>query len=179
MTLSKNITDNLASVFFNVYTDASDRENGMKLLRIFDFNYSHTESKLTYSTDEILRVYFPDTVEYTYVITPFEFGRTDLESVYVMLDSLSMFEAIKLSPLFDALGWVARIELDKVSIRFVGSDIYDLWNEPYESWDDDIEDTSEIDWFTGTDWADGWNLENLLPANWKDCIKEDFGNDCS
>jgi len=168
MKLTKEIIYNLANIFFNYYTESEQKKNALSILKIFDLEYNEKINRLLYVGEEPYMITPEEVSDFTSKITPLSLTSFDIECIETVLNKYEVkVIAPSLSPIFDAIGWILRLDVDKYRIHFIGGCDYDIWNEPVIPWDYDLEDDA-CDWKSGNDWADGFDLSKDLPKNWLD-----------
>lgn len=173
MELEKKAIYNLANVFFVYYKDTDLEKQALSILKIFDIDYNKKLNNLIYEKNTPFIITREDLKDYHSTITPVSLLSFDIECIETVLNKVDIKPiAIKLSPIFDCIGWVLRLDVDMYRIHYIVSPTYEYWKEPYISWDDDIEDNA-IDWRSGNDWRDGFDLSKNFPPNWKNFLEND------
>ena len=181
MTLKKDTVKNLVKVFFMYYPTEEDKKIALSIYKILDFKYDFDKGELIYyGTGSPVYFYKTDydnplkdednlyAKNATFEVTPVELSLFDLDCVRQALSQFaSNSDALKLSPVLEAIGWIIRCESDGFNVHFVGSASYEVWKEPIIPWDYDLEEDA-CDWKSGDDWRDGFNLERDFPPKWTD-----------
>ena len=167
MDLDRKTLYNICHVFFQYFKDTDLEDKCLSVLKIFDISYNKRIDRICYIGQKSFMLSKEDTIRQQDLITPLKLKHFDLDCIETVLNSSDIAPyANKLSPLFDALGWVLRYEVDRHCIHFIGGADYEVWNEPMVPWDYDL-DKSQLDWKSGDDWRDGFNLDKELPIDWK------------
>lgn len=167
MELSREVSYNICHTFFQFFKDTEMEDNCLSVLKIFDISYNDRIGRLCHPAPNPFMWAKEDVSKQRSLITPLKLKPFDLDCIETVLNKQDIAPyATKLSPLFDALGWVLRLEVDRYCIHFIGGAEYEVWNEPTVPWDYDL-DKSQLDWKSGDDWRDGFNLDKELPVDWK------------
>lgn len=166
----------LANTFFKYYSESSPlafdydvRVLAEKILKFFDISYEVTTNTLIYRDQE--RITEEDCKRFpSFSIHTKDLSYQDLVDMEELLSKPeNKPNALKLSCLFDSIGWIIHLFGDRIKLSLIGNECRESWKDL--QWDLDAEET--------TDWKDiiGPDGIDFKQKYKKDWLKEGLQNE--